>query len=74
MLYLIPWFIAKEYVRLVAALEAEDEEAIVVATELIDSALLVAAASVPKNAREVSLALLEETRALRREIAGLASS
>ncbi|KAL5313413.1 hypothetical protein ACEPPN_019146 [Leptodophora sp. 'Broadleaf-Isolate-01'] len=71
---LLPWFVAEEYVQLVAALEAEDKEAIVTAAESIDSALLVAAASAPKNAREVSLALLEETRALRREIAGLASS
>ncbi|KAL5328213.1 hypothetical protein ACEPPN_001709 [Leptodophora sp. 'Broadleaf-Isolate-01'] len=70
----IPWFVAEEYLRLVAALEAKDEEAIVAAAESIDSALLVAAASAPKTAGELSLALLEETRAMRREIAGLASS
>ena len=57
-----------------AALEAEDEDAIVAAADSIDSALVIAAASVPKSASKASLALLKETRALCREVASLANA
>ncbi|KAL5320078.1 hypothetical protein ACEPPN_013140 [Leptodophora sp. 'Broadleaf-Isolate-01'] len=70
----IPWFVAEEYLRLVAALEAKDKEAIVTTAKSINLALLVAATSALKTTRELSLALLEETRAIRREIASLTSS
>ena len=68
------WFITKEYLYLVAALEAKDKEAIVIAAELINSVLLVAAANVLKTIKELLVALLEETRVIRREIASLINS
>ena len=57
-----------------AALETKNENAIVAAADLIDSTLVIAAANVLKSANKASLALLKETRALRREVTSLASA
>ena len=62
------------YFRLVVALEAKNKEAIITVAKLINLALLVAAASVLKTARELLLALLKETCVIRQEIAGFTSA
>ncbi|PVH80072.1 hypothetical protein DL98DRAFT_588851 [Cadophora sp. DSE1049] len=68
----IPEYAAEEYDALFSAVRAQDQETVAAAAEKMEAVMQVAAAEAPKTQQEISLALLEETRALRREIAGLA--
>jgi hypothetical protein len=63
-----------EYQELTHAIAGEDAAAVSAAAVAIDAELRVAVAELPKTRDEMSLALLEETRALRAGMADLAQS
>lgn len=64
----IPWFCGPEYDALSTA---SIDAAVVAAATVLDEVVTVAAAEAPKTEEEISLALLEETRALRATVGQL---